>query len=217
MLFLMSDISSARAVDDAPVTQALASPPLARAPAQPLPMRTKVSAGFRALRHRNYRLFFFGQLISLIGTWMQSVGQSWLMLQLGGKDADLWLGVTSALQFAPVLFFSVLGGALADRLPKRNILVATQTMLMLQALILAVLVSTGTVQIWHVLVLAAMLGTANAIDMPTRQSFVVEMVGKGELMNAIALNSSMFNAARIVGPGIAGLLIGVVGVAGCFF
>src|SRR5690349_2825892 len=200
-----------------PVARGLASAATPQAQAQPLPLRAKVSLGFRALRHRNYRLFFFGQLISLVGTWMQSVGQAWLMLQLAGKDADLWLGITSALQFAPVLFLSVLGGMIADHLPKRNVLVGTQSVLMLQAVILALLVSTGTVQIWHVLVLAAMLGTANAIDMPTRQAFVVEMVGKEELMNAIALNSSIFNAARVVGPGIAGLLIAVVGVAGCFY
>ena len=187
------------------------------APTRPLPLLARASSGFRALGHRNYRLFFFGQLISLIGTWMQSVAQAWLVLTLTGKDADLMLGVTSALQFTPVLFLSVFGGALADRLPKRNVLVATQSLLMAQALVLALLVSTGTVQLWHVLVMAALLGTVNAVDMPTRQSFVVEMVGREDLMNAIALNSSVFNAARIVGPGIAGLLIAAVGVAGCFF
>ncbi len=202
----------------APLTATPASDvPTVRTPAQPVPLRAKFSDGFRALRHRNYRLFFFGQLISLIGTWMQSVAQSWLVLQLAGKDADLMLGVTSALQFTPVLFLSVFGGALADRLPKRNVIVATQSLLMVQAVILAVLVATGTVQLWHVLVLAAGLGVVNAVDMPTRQAFVVEMVGKEDLMNSIALNSSVFNAARIIGPGIAGILIALVGVAGCFF
>jgi len=195
-------------------TRAADAPPLV-APAPP--RGAKLSAGFRALRHRNYRLFFFGQLISLIGTWMQTVAQAWLVLQLAGQDADLMLGVTSALQFAPVLLLSVVGGALADRLPKRNVLVVTQAVMMVLAFVLALLAFTHTVQIWHVLVLAALLGTTNAIDMPTRQAFVVEMVGKDDLMNSIALNSSVFNAARLVGPAIAGVLISLVGVVGCFF
>ncbi|HUS14768.1 MAG TPA: MFS transporter [Chloroflexia bacterium] len=178
---------------------------------------TKLGAGFRALRHRNYRLFFFGQLVSLIGTWMQSVAQGWLVLQLAGKDADLILGLTSALQFAPVLLLSVLGGALADRVPKRKVLIVTQSVMMVLALVMALLNVTHVVQVWHVLVLAALLGVANAIDMPTRQAFVVELVGKEDLMNSIALNSTVFNAARIVGPAIAGLLIATVGVTGCFF
>jgi MFS family permease len=195
-------------------TLAADAPPLVA----PAPTRgAKLSAGFRALRHRNYRLFFFGQLISLIGTWMQTVAQAWLVLQLAGKDADLMLGVTSALQFAPVLLLSVVGGALADRLPKRNVLVVTQGVMMVLAFVLALLAFTHTVQIWHVLVLAALLGTTNAIDMPTRQAFVVEMVGKDDLMNSIALNSSVFNAARLVGPAIAGVLISLVGGVGCFF
>ncbi|HMA37015.1 MAG TPA: MFS transporter [Chloroflexia bacterium] len=182
-----------------------------------LTMGRKLGSGFRALRHRNYRLFFFGQLVSLIGTWMQSVAQGWLVLQLAGKNADLVLGLTSALQFAPVLLLSVLGGTLADRLPKRNMLVVTQSIMMVLALVLGVLNQTGVVQVWHVLVLAALLGATNAIDMPTRQAFVVEMVGKEDLMNSIALNSSVFNAARIVGPAVAGLLITLVGVTGCFY
>jgi len=177
----------------------------------------KLGVGFRALRHRNYRLFFFGQLISLIGTWMQSVAQAWLVLNLAGKDGDLLLGVTSALQFTPVLLLSVFGGALADRLPKRNVLMVTQSVMLTLALVLAVLNSLGIVQVWHVLVLAALLGAASAIDMPTRQAFIVELVGKEDLMNSIALNSSVFNAARIIGPGVAGLLIHGVGVSGCFY
>jgi MFS family permease len=176
----------------------------------------KLASGFSALRHRNYRLFFFGQLVSLIGTWMQTVAQAWLVLQLAGKDADLMLGLVSALQFAPVLLLSVFGGALADRLPKRKVLVVTQSVMMVLALTLGLLNLFGMVQIWHVMALAALLGAANAIDMPTRQAFVVEMVGKEDLMNSIALNSSVFNAARIVGPAIAGLLISLLGVTGCF-
>ncbi|MGI8586077.1 MAG: MFS transporter [Chloroflexia bacterium] len=177
----------------------------------------KLASGFRALRHRNYRLFFFGQLVSLIGTWMQSVAQSWLVLQLAGKDADWLLGVTSALQFTPVLFLSVFGGALADRLPKRNVLLVTQSVMMALAFVLGLLNLLHLVQIWHVLVLAALLGIANAVDMPTRQAFVVELVGKDDLMNSIALNSMIFNAARIVGPAVAGLLIGLFGITVCFF
>lgn len=177
----------------------------------------KLGAGFQAMHHRNYRLFFFGQLVSLIGTWMQGVAQSWLVLSLAGKDADLMLGMTSALQFTPVLLLSVFGGALADRLPKRNVLLVTQGMMAVLALALGILTTTGVVQIWHVLVLAGLLGVANAIDMPVRQAFIVELVGKEDLMNSIALNSSVFNAARVIGPGVAGLLIHVAGVDGCFY
>jgi MFS family permease len=178
---------------------------------------SKLGSGFRALRHRNYRLFFFGQLVSLIGTWMQTVAQSWLVLQLAGDNAGLMLGLTSALQFGPVLLFSALGGALADRLPKRNVLLVTQSCMMACAVILGLIQTLGVIQIWHVLVMAALLGTANAIDMPTRQAFVVELVGKDDLMNSIALNSTVFNAARIIGPAIAGLLIAGVGVVVCYY
>src|SRR5215471_13774843 len=155
---------------------------------------------FIALRHRNFRLFWFGQLISLIGTWMQSIGQAWLVLEL---THSAWLlGVVGALQFLPVMFLSLYGGVLADRLPKRTVLLFTQSSAMLQAFILWVLVATGMVQIWHILLLASLLGLTNSIDMPTRQAFVVEMVGREHLPNAIALNSSQFNMARILGPGL---------------
>ncbi|HZR39994.1 MAG TPA: MFS transporter [Ktedonobacteraceae bacterium] len=164
---------------------------------------------FSALRHRNFRLFWCGQLISLIGTWMQSIGQAWLVLQL--THSALLLGVVGALQFIPVMLFALFGGVLADRLPKRRVLMFTQSFAALQAAILWILVLTGTVQLWHVLVLALMLGFTNSLDMPTRQSFVVEMVGREDLPNAIALNSSLFNMARIVGPGIGGLIIGWFG------
>lgn len=169
---------------------------------------------FVALQHRNFRLFWFGQLISLIGTWMQSIGQAWLVLEL---THSAWLlGLVGALQFLPVMLFALFGGVLADKWPKRRVLLCTQTSAMIQALILAILVFTGTVQIWHIFVLATLLGLTNSIDMPTRQAFVVEMVGRDSLPNAIALNSSVFNMARIVGPGIGGLIIAALGVAPLF-
>src|SRR6516165_2495796 len=169
---------------------------------------------FLALRHRNFRLFWFGQLISLIGTWMQSIGQAWLVLEL---THSAWLlGVVGALQFLPVMLLSLFGGVLADRLPKRKVLLFTQSSAMLQATILWILVATGHVQIWEVLVLASLLGLTNSIDMPTRQAFVVEMVGREDLPNAIALNSSLFNMARVVGPGLGGLIIAWFGIAPLF-
>jgi len=169
---------------------------------------------FLALRHRNFRLFWFGQMISLMGTWMQTIGQAWLVLQL---THSAWLlGIVGALQFLPVMLLSLFGGVLADRLPKRTVLLFTQSFAMLQAAVLWTLVATGEVRLWHVLVLATLLGLTNAIDMPTRQAFVVEMVGREDLPNAIALNSSLFNLARIVGPGIGGLIIAWAGVAPLF-
>jgi MFS family permease len=171
-------------------------------------------AGLRAFRHRDFRLFWSGQLVSLVGTWMQSVGQAWLVLELTGSP--LKLGVISALQFGPMLFLSLLAGALADRVRKRRLILLTQSALMLQAFALAALDWTGQIQYWHVAVLAAVYGIANTLDLPARQSFVVELVGKGDLMNAIALNATVFNGARVVGPAIAGLLIARYGVAPAF-
>ena len=168
----------------------------------------------RALNHRDFRFFWGGQLVSLIGTWMQSVAQSWLVLQLSGSP--LKLGLIGTFQFAPVLMFSVVAGAIVDRLPKRRLILATQSALALQAFTITALVWSGHVQYWHVAVLALLLGCANVIDMPTRQVFVVEMVGKDDLVNAVALNSAAFNGARIVGPAVAGLLIGRLGVAPAF-
>src|SRR2546429_1092592 len=169
---------------------------------------------FLALRHRNFRLFWSGQLISLTGTWMQTIGQAWLVLEL---THSAWLlGVVGALQFLPVMLLALFGGVLADRLPKRTVLLFTQSSAMIQAFVLWILVATGSVQLWHVLVLAALLGLTNSLDMPTRQAFVVEMVGREDLPNAVALNSSLFNMARIVGPGIGGLLIAWLGVAPLF-
>ncbi len=171
--------------------------------------------GFRALRHRDFRLFYVGQLVSLIGTWMQSLAQSWLILIL--THSAFALGLVGALQFLPVLFLSAFGGLIADRAPKRNLLLGTQSAQMLLAFALAGLTAVGKETFAIVLMLALLLGIANAVDMPTRQAFVVEMVGPNDLINAIALNSTLFNAARLIGPALAGLLIGIVGIAGCFF
>jgi MFS family permease len=182
------------------------------------PGRTSISVvarAFTALRHRNFRLFWFGQLISLVGTWMQSIGQAWLVLELSNNN-PLLLGLVGALQFLPVLVLSLVGGVIADRWPKRRLLLGTQSSAMILAFLLFALTVTHVVQVWHILVLATLLGTVNALDMPTRQSFVVEMVGRDDVMNAVALNSSLFNTARIVGPGIGGLLIGWLGVAPLF-
>ena len=171
-------------------------------------------SGLRALRHRDFRLFWSGQLVSLVGTWMQSVAQAWLVLQL--TDSPFRLGLVSTLQFLPILLFSLVTGAAADRFPKRRMLLGTQTALALQALTLAALVFAGQVRYWHVAVLALLYGCANVLDIPTRQSFVVELVGREDLVNAIALNSAAFNTARIVGPAAAGLLIGRFGVGPAF-
>lgn len=169
----------------------------------------------RALRHRNFRLFFAGQLISLIGTWMQSVAQSWLIYRLTGSS--LLLGTLGFVSQIPVFLVAPLGGIAADRYNRHRIVIATQTASMVSALILAALTLTHQVQVWHVVALAAFLGLINAFDIPTRQAFMVEMVGKEDLMNAIALNSSMFNSARMIGPAIAGILVATLGEGWCFF
>jgi MFS family permease len=170
--------------------------------------------GFRALRHRNYRLYWFGQLISVMGTNMQTVGQAWLVLEL---THSAWqLGLVGALQFLPVLLFSLFGGVLADRWPKRRILLVTQSAAMLQALLLWALVATHSVHIWHVYVLALLLGLTSSLDQPTRSSFVVELAGRDDLPNAVALNSSLMNLARVVGPGLGGILIAISGVTVLF-
>jgi MFS family permease len=171
--------------------------------------------GLRALAFRDFRLFWLGQLASRVGTWMQSVAQAWLVLEL--TNSPLRLGLLSTLQFAPVLLFAFLGGILSDRTSKRRLILATQVVMMLQAFALAALVWSGHVAYWHVAVLAAVYGIANSIDMPARQAYVVELTSKDDLMNAIALNSAVFNSARVVGPALAGILIGTYGVAAAFF
>jgi len=169
---------------------------------------------FRSLRVRNYRLYAGGQLVSLTGTWMQRVAQDWLVLEL--TNSGTALGIVTALQFLPSLLFGLWGGLLADRYDKRKLLLATQSGLALVALILGVLDVTGIVQYWQVLVLALALGLVSAIDSPVRQSFVVEMVGPDDLTNAVGLNSTIFNSARILGPAVAGVMITAIGTGWAF-
>lgn len=171
--------------------------------------------GFGALSHRNFQLFLFGQTVSLTGTWMQTVAQGWLVLLL--TDSPFYVGLVSALGSLGVLLFTLYAGVIADRSDKRRTVVITQTLQMLQAFALAALVWSGNVTIGSVMILAAFLGVVSAFDIPTRQSFIVEMVGKEDLMSAIALNTSVFNLTRVIGPVVAGLLIGAKGVAICFF
>lgn len=177
--------------------------------------RPPLSATFRALRTRNYRLFWFGQVISQMGTWMQRVAQAWLVLQL--TDSPLALGTIATVQFSPVLAFSLFGGVLADWMPKRRLLVVTQAVMAVQALAFALLVSFDLITLPLIYLLAAVLGIASALDTPTRQAFVVEMVGPDDLANAVALNSTQFNTARIVGPAIGGVLVGTLGIAVCYW
>ncbi len=168
----------------------------------------------RSFRHRNYRLYFFGQVVSLTGTWMQSTAQGWLVYRLTGSAFAL--GLVGFATLLPVLILGLFGGVLADRLPKRKLLVAAQSVAMLQAVGLAWLTFSGSVEVWQVIAFAACLGVVNAVELPTRHSFVVEMVGKEDLHNAIGLNSSIFHMARIMGPLLAGVLVAAFGEAWCF-
>jgi MFS family permease len=169
---------------------------------------------FRSLRVRNYRLFFFGQLVSTSGTWMQQVAQDWLVLKL--TNQPLPVGVTTALQFAPVLALGAWGGVVADRLDKRKVLLATQAAFASLALLLGVLTATGAIRLWMVYGLALLLGCVTSFDMPTRQAFVSEMVGPDHLTNAVGLNGAAFNSARVIGPAAAGVLIAAFGIAPAF-
>ena len=169
---------------------------------------------FRALRHRNFRLFFFGQLTSLIGSWMQSVAQGWLVLQL--SNSAFALGLVGTFGYLPTMLFSFWGGSVADRKSKRRIVLATQTVAMCLAFSLAFLVTLNLIKTWHVVLLAFFMGTVMAFDLPARQSFLIELVGREDLTNAIGLNSSIFNAARLIGPGIAGFVIAYLGLEICF-
>jgi MFS family permease len=171
--------------------------------------------GLRSLRHRNFQLFFSGQLISLIGTWMQTVAQSWLVYRLTGSGLEL--GAVGFASQIPVFLVAPFGGIVADRSNRKHVVIATQTASMLLAFVLAAITLLKYVQVWHVFVLAALLGVVNAFDIPGRQSFLVDMVGKDDLMNAIALNSSMFNGARVIGPAVAGVLVARLGEGWCFF
>lgn len=176
----------------------------------PLPLPATV----RALRHRNFRLFVAGQIVSLIGTWMQTVAQAWLVYRLTGSS--LLLGTVGFTSQIPVFLLAPIGGIVADRGDRRRIVIATQVASMALAGALAAVTLTGSVRVWHVVALSALLGVVNAFDIPARQAFLADMVGRDDLMNAIALNSSMFNGARVVGPGIAGLLVATLGEGACF-
>jgi MFS family permease len=169
---------------------------------------------FRAIRHRNFRLFISGQVVSLVGTWMQNVAQSWLVYRL--THSELLLGTTWFCSQIAVFALGPLGGLAADRFSRRNLVIATQTLSMLQALALAALTLSGRVEVWHILVLGGLLGVINAFDMPGRQALVIHMTSQDDLLNAISLNSAVFNAARVLGPGVAGLLVAAVGEGYCF-
>ncbi len=170
---------------------------------------------FPALKQRNFRIFWFGQLVSVIGTWMQNIGQDWLVLQLTGSAAKL--SIVSAIQFVPIMCLAIFAGPFVDRFPKRRTLILTQSALALLALALALITWTHIVQYWMILVLAFLLGMVQLIDIPTRQAFVIELAGRDALMNAVSLNSAAFNLARIFGPAVAGLLIEAIGIAPCYF
>jgi MFS family permease len=186
---------------------------------QPIPETppSRWQAAGRALRHRNFQLFFSGQLISLIGTWMQTVAQSWLVYRLTGSG--LLLGSVGFASQIPVFLFAPIGGITADRTNRQRVVIATQTASMILAFILSALTLTHIIdtRVWIIFVLAALLGVVNAFDIPGRQSFLVDMVGKDDLMNAIALNSSMFNGARVIGPAVAGVVVARIGEGWCFF
>ncbi len=173
-----------------------------------------LTRSFSSLENRNYRRFFIGQSVSLVGTWMQSVAQSWLVLELTGSGTDL--GLVVGVQTLPVLLLAPYGGVVADRADKRRLLLVTQSTLALLALTLGLLDLTHVVRLWMVICVAAGLGLANALDNPTRQAFVSEMVGPDDVANAVSLNSVMVNVARAIGPAIAGVLIVTAGVSGCF-
>lgn len=175
----------------------------------------RVTSALPALQSRDFRIFWYGQMVSLTGTWVQSVAQQWLVLKLTGSAFKL--GLVTTIQFTPLLLLALIGGAIADRLPKRNLLLATQIVSMLLAAGLGTLVATNTVRYWQVLVFAGLLGTVNAFYVPARQSFVPELVPKEALLNAVALNSAIFNGARVVGPAIGGVLVATLGLPLNFF
>ncbi|MGI8991148.1 MAG: MFS transporter [Bryobacteraceae bacterium] len=194
----------------------LATPPFSEpaAPAIPRGGARGPTQAFRALRHREFRLFTAGQVISLIGTWMQSVAISWLVYRL--RHSELLLGTAWFCTQIPVFALGALGGVASDRFSRHRIVVATQVLSMLQAFLLAGLTLAGTIQIWQIMTLAVVLGAINAFDIPARQSLIVELTGKEDLLSAISLNSTIFNAARIVGPGVAGLIVAGFGEGICF-
>jgi MFS family permease len=177
--------------------------------------RLQFGRGFSSLRIYNYRLFWLGQLVSLTGTWMQRLAQAWLVLQL--TKSPFALGMVSTLQFLPITIFSLYGGVIADRFPKRRLLLVTQSVAAAQAVVMATLTMLGLITMWEIYVLAALLGLVTAFNAPASQSFPVELVGREEVANAVALNSTLFNATRVAGPSLAGLTIATIGVVGCFW
>ena len=170
---------------------------------------------FTALQSREYRLFFFGQMISLSGTWMQSVAQGWLVYSL--TKSPFYLGLVAAFGSLPILLFSLFGGIVADRIKKRNLLLLTQALSIIPALSLGILIDLNLVSVWQVIIFATFLGTVNAFDIPARQAFIIELVGEKGLMNAIALNSAVFHGARLIGPVMAGMAIAYLGLPACFY
>jgi MFS family permease len=198
-------------LDSSPAAEAASSARSGVTPSRP----TRLPVTLRALRHRNFQLFSGGQIISLVGTWMQTVAQSWLVYRLTGSS--LLLGVVGFASQIPIFLLSPIAGTVADRYNRHRVVIATQTIMMVLASLLAFLALTHRLTVWEIIVLASLLGVVNAFDIPARQSFLVEMVGREDLMNAIALNSSMFNGARIVGPAIAGILVASIGEGWCFF
>jgi MFS family permease len=205
------------AVSEAEVPQPISTPadePPSEMAMADLARPSTAFALFSVFRHRNYRLFFAGQLVSLMGTWMQSVAQAWLVYRL--THSPLMLGLTSFCAQVTVFFMAAFGGMIADRVDRRKMLLITQAFSMLQAGILAVLTLSGMVQVWEIIALAFGIGLINSVDVPTRQAMTIDMVGREDLRHAIALNSMMFNLARVIGPSIAGALIAIVGEGPCF-
>lgn len=200
-----------------PVAAESPQPNISPQPMLPLfGMNLRLPMGMRALRHRNFRLFWTGQLVSLVGTWMQMVARGWLVLEL--THSPFWLGMVGFANSVPVLLFSLWAGAIADKVSKRKLVIWTQVISMVMAFVLAALTWTQTVQVWHILAISLVLGTAFAFDGPTRQSFTVEMVnGKDDLMNAVALNSAIFNGARVLGPAIGAVALAWQGPGLAFF
>ncbi len=170
---------------------------------------------FTALKHKNFRYYWIGMCVSLIGTWMQNIAQPWLAYTL--TNSPFLLSLIGIVQFTPMLIFSLFAGVIIDKFSKKSILIFTQSASLIITLILAILVLSGKIQYWHILIMATALGIVNTIDMPSRQSIIIELVGKEDLMNAIALNSMVFNLARIIGPAIAGIVMAYAGIAVCFF
>jgi MFS family permease len=184
-------------------------------PAASPPGPSQLPAAFRSLKHRNFQLFFSGQLISLVGTWMQSIAEAWLIYRLTGSS--VLLGLLGFVSQIPIFLLSPIGGLAADRWPRQRVVISTQVASMTLGFTLAALTLTGRIRVWEIIVLATLLGVVNAFDVPARQSFLIEMVGREDLLNAIALNSTMFNGARVAGPAVAGLLVAQVGEGWCFF